>query len=157
MTDDRSDHQHVKSELITFSIGEQDFCMDIMAVREIRGWTGVTMLPHSPPDVMGVMNLRGAVVPIVDLAARLGLERCRDAGRTVIIVANIGEQTVGFLVSAVSDIVSIAPDEVQPMPRMDGLDSDSFVKGIIASQERTLRVLDIATLSASMIASPVDA
>lgn len=140
-----------KYELITFSIGDQDFCMDIMLIREIRGWTNVTILPHSPADVLGVMNLRGAVVPIVDLSARLGLGPCKPEARNVIIIAMMGHQTVGFLVTAVSDIVGASPNEIQPMPQVGGMEPSDFVKGIIASKNRTLRVLNINSLSAAMI------
>jgi len=156
MKTETSPEKGSKRELITFSIGQQDFCMDIMLVREIRGWTKVTMLPHSPADVLGVMNLRGAVVPIVDLSARLGLGPCKPSKRDVIIIAHIGNQTVGFLVTAVSDIVGISPDEIQPMPKVGGLDENSFVQGIIASGDRTLRVLDINELAAAMAAEPVE-
>lgn len=139
-----------KQELITFSIGTQDFCMDIMLVREIRGWTKVTILPHAPADVMGVMNLRGAVVPIVDLSARLGLGSSQSNDRDVIIIALIDQQTIGFVVTSVSDIVGISQDAIQPMPRISGLEDNNFVKGIITSEEKTLRVLDISALAASM-------
>ncbi|WP_102109292.1 chemotaxis protein CheW [Oceaniglobus roseus] len=139
-----------KHELITFSVGQQDFCMDIMLVREIRGWTNVTVLPHSPADVLGVMNLRGAVVPIVDLSARLGLGACRPEARNVIIIALIGRQTVGFLVTAVSDIVSAAPEDIQPLPQVGGTAAGNYVKGIIASRHQTLRVLNIDMLAAAI-------
>src|ERR1700745_3149921 len=92
-------------QLISFRIGTQEFCVDIMAVREIRGWTVATALPQSPSFVRGVINLRGAVLPIVDLAARLGFESTKTSDRHVIIVAQIGEQVVGLLVDAVSDIL----------------------------------------------------
>src|ERR1700749_3854771 len=85
-------------ELISFRIGVQEFCVDIMGVREIRGWTAATALPRSPGFVRGVINLRGAVLPIVDLAARLGFDSAEPTARHVIIVAQIGVQTVGLLV-----------------------------------------------------------
>ena len=143
-----------KHELITFSIGDQDFCMDIMLIREIRGWTSVTILPHSPDDVLGVMNLRGAVVPIVDLSARLGLGPCTPEARNVIIIAMMGNQTIGFLVTAVSDIVGASPGEIQSMPQVGGTETSDFVKGIIASSNRTLRVLNVKALTAAMIIEP---
>ncbi len=139
-----------KIEFITFSIGAQDFCMDIILVREIRGWTKVTTLPHSPSDVLGVMNLRGAVVPIVDLSARLGLGRYKPTDRDVIIITLIGDQTVGFVVTAVSDIVGLVHDDVQPMPNMGGGSENMFVKGIVTTNNKTLRVLDINNIAATM-------
>ncbi len=146
--DDSSNSE--KFELITFSIGSQDFCMDIILVREIRGWTNVTMLPHALKDVLGVMNLRGAVVPIVDLSARLGLGVCESKERDVIIITLIEKKIVGFLVTAVSDIIELSQTDIQPMPQMGGKKENQFVKGIYISDNKTLRVLDIASLAASM-------
>src|SRR5580692_4288506 len=103
-----------RRELISFRIGTQEFCVDIMAVREIRGWTSATPIPHSPNYVRGVINLRGAVLPIVDLAARLGFAVSEPTARSVIIVAHIGDRTVGLLVDAVSDILTVSDDLVQP-------------------------------------------
>jgi len=139
-----------KIEFITFSIGEQDFCMDIVLVREIRGWSKVTTLPRSPADVLGVMNLRGAVVPIVDLSARLGLGRYDATDRDVIIITLIGDQTVGFVVTAVSDIVELSHDNIQPMPNIGEGTENRFVKGIVTSDDKTLRVLDINNIGDSM-------
>ena len=106
----RKTMSHGGRELISFRIGDQEFCVDIMAVREIRGWTPATALPHSPAYVQGVINLRGAVLPIVDLAARLGLKPAEPTVRHVIIVAQVGEQVVGLLVDAVSDILTVTDD-----------------------------------------------
>src|SRR5579872_4111430 len=94
-------------ELISFRIGAQEFCVDIMAVREIRGWTAATALPQAPAFVRGVINLRGAVLPIVDLGARLGLGVADPTARHVIIVAQVQNQIVGLLVDAVSDILTV--------------------------------------------------
>ena len=102
-------------ELIAFRIGEQEFCVDIMAVREIRGWAPVTPLPHSPTFLRGVLNLRGAVLPIVDLAGRLGLPAAEPTARHVIIVAQVNGQVIGLLVEAVSDILTI--DDGTPSSR----------------------------------------
>lgn len=139
-------------ELITFAIGAQDFCMDIMLVREIRGWVEVTPLPHAPVDVLGVMNLRGAVVPIVDLSRRLSLGPCAPHARNVVIIATIGAQVVGLLVTAVSDILAVAPDEMRPIPAAGGAEAARFVSGIVSSRERTLRVLNVDALAATMTA-----
>src|ERR1700761_8577950 len=105
-----------RRELTSFRIGEQEFCVDIMSVREIRGWTPATPLPRTPDYVRGVINLRGAVLPIIDLAARLGLQTTETTARHVIMVVHLGGRTVGLLVDAVSDIVTITDDVVQPTP-----------------------------------------
>ncbi len=125
-------------ELISFCIDEQEFCLDIMAVREIRGWTPATPLPHSPPYVRGVINLRGAVLPILDLKARLGLGHVEPSARSVIIVVHIGSRLVGLLVDAVSEILAAEGSAVQPTPNVGCETVNRFVRGIIASEGRMI-------------------
>ena len=124
-------HAGGMKELISFRIGAQEFCVDIMAIREIRGWTAATALPQSPSFVKGVINLRGAVLPIVDLASRLGFESTEASDRNVIIVAQIGEQVVGLLVDAVSDILTVTDDVIQPTPDVASETAKSFIRGQI--------------------------
>ena len=95
------------NELIAFRLGGQEFCVDIMSVRDIRGWTQTTPLPHSPDYVKGVINLRGSVLPVIDLAARLGFAPTEPTARHVIIVTQVANHSVGLLVEAVSDIRSV--------------------------------------------------
>lgn len=133
-------------ELVTFRVGEQDFCIDIMMVREIRGWTPATVLPHAPDFVLGVINLRGAVVPIVDLSTRLGLRPSEPDARHVIVIAVVGTQTVGFLVNAVSDIIGVDEADIQPTPDVTSEATRAFIEGVIVTKERMLRVIDIETV-----------
>lgn len=130
-------------ELISFRIGAQEFCVDIMAIREIRGWTAATALPRSPGFVRGVINLRGAVLPIVDLAARLGFESAEDSDRAVIIVADIGGQVVGLLVDAVSDILTVTDDVIQPTPDVASDTAKTFVRGLIAMDGRMISLIGL--------------
>jgi purine-binding chemotaxis protein CheW len=123
-------------ELISFRIGEQEFCVDIMAVREIRGWTQATPLPQAPSYVRGVINLRGAVLPIVDLAARLGLGDTEPSVRNVIIVVRIGQRLVGLLVDAVSEVLTATSDMIQPTPDVSCDAVKMFIKAIIALDGR---------------------
>ena len=132
-----------RRELISFRIGAQEFCVDIMAVREIRGWTSATPIPHSPNYVRGVINLRGAVLPIVDLAARLGFAITEPIARSVIIVTHIGERTVGLLVDAVSDILTVSDDLVQPTPDVTCDTVKAFVKGILAVDDRLISLISL--------------
>lgn len=125
-------------ELITFRMADQEFCVDIMAVREIRGWTQTTPLPQSPQYVMGVINLRGAVLPVVDLSRRLGLGPTEPKARHVIIVVNIGTRLVGLLVDGVSDILTVTDESVQPTPQVACDVVDSFVKGIVTLEGRMI-------------------
>jgi len=131
------------SELISFRIGEQEFCVDIMAVREIRGWTPATPVPHSPRFVRGVINLRGAVLPVIDLADRLGLGTAVETARHVIIVVQIGSRIVGLLVDAVCDILSTADHTVQKTPDLAGDHMQNFVKGLIALDGRMISLIDL--------------
>jgi len=128
-------------ELIAFRIGAQEFCVDIMSVREIRGWTPVTALPQSPGFVRGVVNLRGAVLPIVDLAARLGFPPAEPTARHVIIVAQIDHQVVGLLVDAVSDILTVTDDLVQATPDVASDMAKTFVRGVLAIEQRMISLI----------------
>ncbi len=130
-------------ELIAFRIGEQEFCVDIMAVREIRGWVHATPLPRSPPFVRGVINLRGAVLPILDLAARLGLPAPEPTARHVIIVTQVGAQIVGLLVDAVSDIITVREDTVQPPPELVSGRVRTFVQGLLAIDTRMVSLISL--------------
>ena len=130
-------------ELISFRIGDQEFCVDIMMVREIRGWTPATPLPQSPPFVKGVINLRGAVLPIVDLGARLGLGMAEPSARHVIIVVQVDHQIVGLLVDAVSDIITVTDDMVQPTPDVASDLARNFVKGLLAIEGRMVSFISL--------------
>ena len=136
----KTDPQRAR-ELISFRIGAQEFCVDIMSVREIRGWTPATALPQSPAFVRGVGNLRGAVLPIVDLSARLGFSPTEPSARHVIIVAQIGDQSVGLLVDAVSDILSVTDNLLQPTPDVASDMAKTFVKGVIAIDSRMISLI----------------
>jgi purine-binding chemotaxis protein CheW len=125
-------------ELMAFRIGAQEFCVDIMAVREIRGFTPATPLPQSPGFVRGVINLRGAVLPIVDLSARLGFGPSQPSARHVIMVVQVGSQVVGLLVDAVSDILTVADDAVQPTPDVASDMAKMFVRGVLAIDGRMI-------------------
>ena len=132
-----------RKELISFRIDAQEFCVDIQSVREIRGWTPATPLPHSPDFVRGVINLRGAVLPVVDLAARLGLRSTEPSARSVIIVSRIGEQLVGLLVDAVSDILTVTEDTMQPTPDVAYDAERAFVKGLLPIDGRLISLVSL--------------
>lgn len=130
-------------ELIAFRIGEQEFCVDIMAVREIRGWTPATPLPRAPGYMKGVINLRGAVLPIIDLGARFGLRTSEPSERHVIMVAHIGGRLVGLLVDAVSDIIQLTDEALQPTPDVASEHVKSFVKGLFALDGRLISLIEL--------------
>ncbi len=139
MTDPAS--QTKDRELLSFRVGAQEFCVDIMIVREIRGWAQETPLPHAPAYVRGVVNLRGAVLPIVDLSERLGLGSATPSAQHVIIVAQIGAHTVGLLVSAVSDILTISDQMIQPTPAVASGMASTYVQGLLTVENRMVSLL----------------
>jgi len=130
-------------ELLAFRIGAQEFCVDIMAVREIRGWTPATPLPHAPAWVRGVVNLRGSVLPVMDLAVRLGLPPAEPTQRHVIIVAQAAGQAVGLLVDAVSGILAAGEGQVQPPPEVASERVRVFVRGLLAVEKRMVGLLSL--------------
>ncbi len=134
------------SEFVTFFVGEQEYCIDIMSLREIRGWTPATALPDAPHYVRGVINLRGSVLPIIDLAKRLDLEPEEPSERSVVMITQIGTQIVGLLADAVSDILTIDPSTIQPTPDMNRDSSLSFVKGLLAIEERMISVIALENI-----------
>lgn len=133
-------------ELVAFRTAGQDFCIDILSVREIRGWSRPALLPHAPSYVQGVINLRGAVVPILDLARRLGLEPIEDKDRNVIIVAAIQNRIVGLLVEAVTDILGVPASGIQPTPDLASDATRSMLRGVVVQDSRLIRLLDVAQL-----------
>jgi purine-binding chemotaxis protein CheW len=138
-------------EYITFRIGTQYFCVDIMSVREIRGWTRATALPHAPGFVRGVINLRGIVLPIVDLADRLGLPPAAPTARHVIIVAQTARQIIGLLVDAVSDIIAQPAESVQATPEIGSDASGAFVLGVLAMEDRMVSLIALDNLMPNLV------
>jgi purine-binding chemotaxis protein CheW len=133
-------------ELLSFLVGDQDYCIDIMSVREIRGGATATPLPHSPSYMRGVINLRGAVLPIIDLSLRLGLPPLGDQARHVIIVVAIGDRTVGLVVDAVSDILAVPPGALHPPPDLALDTAAGFVSALTIVENRMIRVLDLTAV-----------
>lgn len=133
-------------EFVTFFTGGQSFSMDIRQVREIRRWSPVTPLPHAPSEVLGVMNLRGSVIPIFDLAVRFGLDRTPDNPRNVVVIAAHEAQTVGLLVESVSEILSVTPDRIQETPDLRNDNSRQSIIGVIPVEDGMTRVIDLAAV-----------
>ncbi|KUR72699.1 chemotaxis protein CheW [Novosphingobium fuchskuhlense] len=135
-------------ELITFEVEGQVFGLDIMSIREIRAWTPTTRLPRVPHYVAGVVNLRGTVLPVVDLAARLGWSATEPTPRHAIIVTQLGAQVGGWIVDSVSDIVTVPDQTLQAPP--PGVGNDSvvpFLEGLAAIEDKMVMVLNLVALS----------
>ncbi|WP_294296690.1 chemotaxis protein CheW [uncultured Sphingomonas sp.] len=133
-------------QLITFELGDQALGVDIMAIREIRAWSPATPLPNVPSYVRGVVNLRGVVLPVLDLRARLGWGTTEPTARHVIVVVRIGEQLQGIIVDAVNDIVSVPAEQMQPLPDTGDAESARFLDGVATIDDRMILVLALDRL-----------
>jgi len=137
-------------ELLTFKLADQEYSLDIMSVREIRGWTKTTPLPHAPSYMKGVINLRGTVLPVMDLSQRLGLKPREHTDRNVIIVVNHEDVMTGLLVDAVSDIIALTADDLQPPPDLQASSAPNVVSALTLIDERMIRVLDLSSIVLSV-------
>jgi purine-binding chemotaxis protein CheW len=136
-------------EALAFRLGEEEYGVDILKVQEIREHDAVTRIANAPDYIRGVVNLRGVIVPIVDLRLRFGLGAREHISSGVVIVLNIADRVIGMLVDSVSDVISLGADEIRPAPRMGtGLDKD-FLLGIGIIEGRMLILLDIERLMSS--------
>ncbi len=131
-------------QYLTFTLSEQEFGIEILSVQEIRNYSTVTPIPNAPREVRGVINLRGAVVPIVDLKSALGMDASDHDKFSVIIVVNIDSRAVGLIVDAVSDVVDVSPEDVEQTPAMLTQSGNSVVQGIAKSEDRLISLLDLS-------------
>jgi purine-binding chemotaxis protein CheW len=137
-------------QYLSFFLGGQEYATDILRVQEIKGWDTVTRVPYSPNYILGVINLRGAIVPVVDLRVRLALESAPFDSATVVIVVRVagarGERIVGLVVDAVSDVYSFSAENIQPPPEAVGSLDQMFVLGLAKLEDKLVIVLDIERL-----------
>ncbi len=145
------------NQFITFTLCEQEYGVDIMAIREIKGWTETTSIPHAPGFIRGVINLRGIIVPIMDLRARFGMELVIPTRMHVVIIITIGTRTTGLLVDAVSDIITVAPASIRPVPDMGSGDGANLLTGLVALDDRMVSLVSLERLIGSSIADPLAA
>ncbi len=141
-----------RSEFISFAIGAEQYGVDIMAVREIKGWSTATHLPKQPDYVRGVLNLRGVMVPIVDLRCRFGQGHTEATPMHIVIIVQIDGRQVGLLADRVLDIVSFEPSQVQPVPRIANSARVNFLAGLITIEDAMLALIDLPNL----LAVPID-
>ena len=146
MSHDQDTLQEGRSEFVTFTSGSQSYCLEIMSIKEIRRWAPVTVLPHAPPDVLGVMNLRGAVIPIYDLSAKFGFGHTAANERNVVIIATVASQTIGLLVESVSEILSVSTDQIQETPNVQSDATQLSISGVISIEDGMTRIIDLAAV-----------
>lgn len=130
-------------QYLTFALGDEEYALEILAVQEIRGYTAITPIPNVPPWIRGVMNLRGAVVPVIELRRRFALPEADYDKFSVIIVVNVRGRVVGLLVDAVSDVLNIQAGEVDDASGLVSGAEASYVSGIARSGERIIALLDV--------------
>jgi purine-binding chemotaxis protein CheW len=133
-------------EIIAFRLHDQQFCVRTTAIREIRGWGRATPIPHAPADVIGIMNLRGTVIPIIDLANKLGMKSTEPNERSAIVVAEVRGMAMGLVVDRVSDILTIAEDLLQPVPDISLSSGMRYAEGIIAQPEGMICFLNLESM-----------
>ena len=140
---------------LTFRLSDQDYGIAIHKVQEIREWTKVTPLPNSPSYIKGMLNLRGAIVPVIDLRMRFGLETLERDSFTVIIVVNVGGRLAGIVVDAVSDVVSVDPGQRRALPEFEGQANRRFIEGLAQVDDRLMVLLNVDQLITSEDLTPV--
>ena len=137
-------------QVLTFVLGNETYGVDILRVQEIRGWSAVTKIPHAPSHVLGVLNLRGSIVPIVDLRMRFSLDRAEYTAVTVIIVVSVmsaaGRRDFGVVVDGVSDVVDVNTEEVKAAPDLGARGATDYIRGLVPVSERMVVLLDIDRL-----------
>ena len=138
-----------EEQYVTFTVGTEEYGVNILSVREIRGWTPESRLPNLPDFVRGVINLRGIIIPIFDLRARFGGGRTEVTKRHVVVVIQVGERTRGILVDAISDILAIGRDAIKPPPDVDaGMVDAEYLSGLYTADQRMVTLLDVERLFA---------
>ena len=140
-------------EFLTFRLGDEEYGIDILKVQEIRGYDPVTRIANAPDFIKGVINLRGNIVPIIDMRIRLRLGEVAYDAMTVVIILNVGSRVVGMVVDSVSDVLALQADQVRPSPEFGGAFDTRYITGLGALDDRMLILIDIESLISEDIMS----
>ncbi|HEC85039.1 MAG: chemotaxis protein CheW [Candidatus Parabeggiatoa sp. nov. 2] len=146
-----TDTANIANKYLTFVLATEEYAVDILRVQEIKGWSKVTMIPSTPDYICGVINLRGTIVPIIDLRVRFSLEQKEYGAMTVVVVVKVmsnngKERIMGIVVDAVSDVYDVAENEIKPPPDFGSVISTEFVRGLATVDDKMVIVLDIDRL-----------
>ncbi len=145
-------------QFLTFALGAEEYGVEILKIQEIKGFSAITPLPNAPPYVKGVMNLRGTIVPIVDLRKKFGMPEEAYTAFTVIVVVQVQGQIMGFIVDAVSEVLTVSETDIQPTPDLHGQVDTTFLNGLAKTGEKLVILLDIdKVLTAGEIALAAEA
>ncbi len=143
------DNDLVASEYLTFTLGNEEYAIDILKVQEIRGYEPPTLIANTPPFIKGVINLRGIIVPIVDLRIKFNLGKIEYTPFTVVVILNIAGRVIGAVVDSVSDVLSLSSGQIRPAPDFSGSFDTKYILGLSSIDQRMLIVTDIERLMSS--------
>jgi purine-binding chemotaxis protein CheW len=153
---DEQDDSGRSQEFLTFVLGGEEYAIDILKVQEIRGYDAVTPIAHAPEFIKGVINLRGAIVPIIDLRIKFGLGTPEYTPFTVVVILNVGSRVVGIVVDAVSDVIEVSENQMHPPPELSRAVDLRYITALAMLAERMLIVVDIEGLMLSADMALID-
>ncbi|MBK9785828.1 MAG: chemotaxis protein CheW [Betaproteobacteria bacterium] len=137
------------SEYLTFTLGSEEYAIDILKVQEIRGYEQPTLIANAPPFIKGVINLRGIIVPVVDLRIKFNLGKIEYTPFTVVIILNVARRVIGVVVDSVSDVISLTPAQIRPAPDFSGTFDTRYIQGLATQGTRMMIVTDIERMMTS--------
>jgi purine-binding chemotaxis protein CheW len=146
----------MQRQVLTFALGAEVYGVDILRLKEIRGWSPVTRLPHSPPAVLGVLNLRGVVVPIIDLRIKFNFASAEYNETTVVIILTVATRVVGVVVDGVSDVITLGSQQIKPAPSLGAGAQTGHIIGFGTLDERMRILMDVEKLMAGADMGLVD-
>lgn len=144
-----TDEELLASEYLTFTLGSEEYAIDILKVQEIRGYEQPTLIANAPPFIKGVINLRGIIVPVVDLRIKFRLGKVEYTPFTVVIILNVARRVIGVVVDSVSDVISLNRAQIRPAPDFSGSFDTKYILGLAAQEARMMIVTDIERLMTS--------
>jgi purine-binding chemotaxis protein CheW len=138
-----------KKEFLSFKLGQEEYCLDILSVQEIRGYDTVTSIANTPDFIKGVINLRGNIVPIVDMRIKFRLSEARYDATTIVIILNLNKKMIGIVVDSVSDVIALPLEAIREAPRFGSAINTEFISGMATVDGNMLIVVDIQKLMSS--------
>ncbi|HSG21779.1 MAG TPA: chemotaxis protein CheW [Azonexus sp.] len=151
------DGDQVASEYLTFTLGSEEYAIDILKVQEIRGYEPPTLIANAPPFIKGVINLRGIIVPVVDLRIKFNLGKIEYTPFTVVVILNVARRVIGVVVDSVSDVISLTQAQIRPAPDFSGTFDTRYILGLASQGDRMMIVTDIERLMTSADMELIDA
>lgn len=148
-TASQAEHMNVSNEYLVFTLGKEEYGLDILKVQEIRGYDAVTSIANSPDFIKGVINLRGLIVPIVDLRIKFKLGRATYDQFTVVIILNVSNRVIGIVVDGVSDVMTMTAEQIRPAPAFGSVMNTEYIQGLATVDEHMIILTDIEKLMSS--------